>query len=159
MSGSDSKTPYSRFVDKIGRCGACMRQSFAVAALAWVAVAAAQWFQSLEAASRTALIVAMALSLLWLLHGVTYMVRALRRDRHSVDAPELTNSSTRRHALTVLGRSAAAAFIVSTPLVLWSPRAQAFCGQCTVQSDCGTCRCVNTAPVNSGKICNECVCP
>jgi hypothetical protein len=159
MSGQNTNTGFSKFLGKIGRCGTCMRQSFAAVTLAWAAFAAIQLLQLGEALNRAALILAISFSLLWLCHATIYVFRALGMRANTDRGGVIATSNERRDALAVLVRSAAAALIVSTPIVLWSSRASAFCGQCTKNADCGTCRCVNTAPVNSGKVCNECVCP
>lgn len=143
----------------IGRCGVCMRKSLGAAIIAWTFYFGVIWLQLNPLAEIVAGLFAAALTLLWLLHLAVYAARSFGR---VFGASGLNNASTklgRRNAVRVFARAISAAVLISTPVVLFSSRALAFCGQCTRNADCGTCRCVNTAPVNSGKVCNECKCP
>lgn len=64
----------------------------------------------------------------------------------------------RRHALGVLRRAAGVGAAASVPLLLWPSDGFALCGQCKKNADGGVgFVCKNPAPVNSGKVCNECV--
>ena len=159
------------FVAKVGRCATCMRQSLAAALAMWgiFGIGLLMWpdalVQDLIGLS------AIGLTALWILHVATYAVRAVveARNRHMLPPRRDISSNVllrtklsvdrvdRRRAFGVLLRAAGAGVVASVPL-LWPSVALAFCGQCTRNADCGVgwvCR--NTAPVNSGKVCNECV--
>jgi hypothetical protein len=115
---------------------------------------------------------AVGLIALWVLHVVVYAARIVAEARSGDEqpqAPAMTSAALsrmergidhvgRRRALGALVRAAGAGVVVSVPVLLWPSDSSAFCGQCTRNRDCGVgwvCR--NTAPVNSGKVCNECV--
>jgi len=111
---------------------------------------------------------ASALTTLWLLHLAAFAARSVDKARREDAQPPLTSRAFapadlsverfgRRYALGVVLRAAGIGVIASVPALLWPTESFAFCGQCTKNADCGVgfvCR--NTAPVNSGKICNEC---
>lgn len=134
----------------VGRCATCMRQSLTAALAAWAlfGVCLAIWP---EAQTLTGL-AALGLSALWLAHIAVYAARARKRP---------VELAGRRHALGFLARAAGAGVAASVPVLLWPSQGFAFCGQCTKNSDCGSANsgwvCRNTAAVNSGKVCNECV--
>ncbi|MHA1164899.1 MAG: hypothetical protein ACTSP0_04865 [Alphaproteobacteria bacterium] len=138
------------FAAKFGHCGTCMRQSMAAALAVWsvFGIGLLMWPNSLL---QTLIgLSALGLTALWMLHVAAYATRA--REERQVDLVE------RRRALGILLRAAGAGVAASVPVLLWPTEGFAFCGQCTKNADCGkgwTCK--NTAPVNSGKICNECV--
>ena len=96
---------------------------------------------------------ALGLTALWMAHVAAYAARA--RDERQVEL------AGRRRALGFLARAASAGVAASVPVLLWPSEGFAFCGQCTKNSDCGSANsgwvCRNTAAVNSGKVCNECV--
>lgn len=160
------------FTSKIGRCTTCMRQSLTVAVAAWVAfgIASLVWphglVQTLTGVS------AAGLTALWTLHVATYAARVMaetRNDRERSNGHPAARAALvrrepdvepigRRRALGVMVRAAGIGVVASVPVMLWPSESYAFCGQCTKNADCGVgyvCR--NTAPVNSGKVCNECV--
>lgn len=143
-------------VVRFGHCSTCMRQSLAASMMAWVILGTSflTWphgiVQSLIGFG------AVSLTVLWLMHIVTYAVRVAPDSRHQ--SAGATDEIGRRTALGHFLRAAGAAVAVSVPVLLWPSKSFAFCGQCTKDADCGVgFRCRNTAPVNSGKICNECV--
>lgn len=157
------------FSDKFGRCVSCMRQSFG-AALAALAVYGIGFLISPEAAAQSFIgLVALGLTALWMLHVVVYAGRALTTARSEgaqslrLDNPRSTlahDKIGRRRTLGVLLRAASVGVVASVPALLLPSQALAFCGQCTKDDDCGGrangwC-CKNTAPVNSGTVCNEC---
>lgn len=159
------------FLARIGRCTRCMRQSlvatltmwaiFAVAMMAWPGVLVAYVFGA----------TAVALTGLWALHIAVYAARAMAEVRiggrifsaspsiaDNVDIDIDVDVAGRRQALATLFRLAGAGVAASVPVLFLPSDASAFCGQCTKNADCGVgwvCR--NTAPVNSGRVCNECV--
>jgi hypothetical protein len=137
-----------------------MRQSLMAALAAWAAFAVAWPLTGGGLAPALAGLAALALSALWLTHVGAFAARevsAARQDDAAVPA-ERGEAVGRRRALGLMLRAAGAGAVASIPVVLWSSESHAFCGQCTKNADCGVgyvCR--NTAPVNSGKVCNECV--
>lgn len=155
------------FLARIGRCTRCMRQSlvatltmwaiFAVAMMAWPGVLVAYVFGA----------TAVALTGLWALHIAVYAARAMAEVRIGgrifSASPSIADNvdvdvAGRRQALATLFRLAGAGVAASVPVLFLPSDASAFCGQCTKNADCGVgwvCR--NTAPVNSGRVCNECV--
>jgi hypothetical protein len=141
-----------------------MRQAAVFTAVAWFIVVAFEWLLLPRSFQNVLHAIAVGLTLLWLLHVVVYAVRFARNSSCSTpddgfESHPTTHAADRRDYLLAFAKGAAAAVTVSAPVMLWSSTAFAFCGQCTKAADCGTCRCVNTAPVNSGRVCNECVCP
>ena len=163
------------FTAKVGRCATCMRQSLTAALAAWgiFGIGLLMWpdglVQTLTGLS------AIGLTALWILHVATYAARAVAEtpNRNELPAGRGTTSTAlvppklsvdnvgRRQALGSLLRAAGVGVAVSVPAVMWPSASFAFCGQCTKNSDCGSSGsgwvCRNTAPVNSGKVCNECV--
>jgi hypothetical protein len=136
------------FAAKVGRCATCMRQSLAATLAAWAVFGIGLLTGAGGLAQTLIGLAALALTALWLVHVAVYAARARTE-------PDLAG---RRHALGVLARAAGAGVALSVPVLLWPGEAFAFCGQCTRNQDCGVgfvCR--NTAAVNSGKVCNECV--
>jgi hypothetical protein len=157
------------FTAKVGRCGTCMRQALAVALALWAVFGAGMVMWPDGRVQTLIGLVAFAFTALWLLHVAAYAARAvaetLSRDGQ-LPGPGMTGAAPartelrvgRRHALGVLLRAAGVGVAVSVPVLLWPSDGFAFCGQCTQDADCGVgfvCR--NTAAVNSGKVCNECV--
>lgn len=151
----------TNFAAKIGRCTFCMRQSLLAAASACGVFAVTLWINADGVTQSLTGLAALGLTGLWIAHVATYAARAVaeapRREpvarTQGGDAP-----IGRRRAIGLMLRAAGAGAAASVPLVLWPSASFAFCGQCTRNSDCGVgfvCR--NTAPVNSGKVCNECV--
>jgi hypothetical protein len=153
------------FLGKLGRCTKCMRQSLVATLTMWAvfAVAMMAWRGVLVGYVIGA--IAVGLTGLWALHIAVYAARAVAAARiggRIFNSPaRIANSvdgAARRQALQTLFRAAGAGVAASVP-VLFSPSvAFAFCGQCTTDAHCGVgwvCR--NTAPVNSGRVCNECV--
>jgi len=162
------------FTAKVGRCGTCMRQSLAAALAVWgsLGIGLLMWpaglVQDLIGLS------AFGLTALWVLHVAVYAVRAgaeARGDDEQRSGPSMTSTALaqaevgvdhvgRRRVFGVLLRAAGVGVVVSVPVLIWPSASFAFCGQCTKDENCGVgfvCR--NTAPVNSGKVCNECVQP
>lgn len=157
--------PLTRFVQKIGSCATCMRQSLQAAIAAWILFALAFTYYTGTSLAFALQSVASALTVLWLVHVATYSGRALGKS-HSIEghvagagvANAGQNGLERRGAIRILLQAAAVGAIASLPLVLRPSTAFAFCGQCSRSSDCGTCRCVNTAGPGQ-PVCNECKCP
>lgn len=161
------QTPLVQFVSRIGSCATCMRQSLEAAAIAWIVFALTATYSANVTLVTAAQALAAALTVLWLIHIATYALRALNKSHRAgsandatVDADDGSTPLGRRTAIGVVLRAAAVGAVVSLPAILRPDAALAFCGQCTRNSDCGVspCRCVNTAPVNSGTVCNECKC-
>ena len=159
------------FISKIGRCERCMRQSLAAALLAWGLFGIGQLVWPASFIEDLISIAAACLTSLWLLHVATYAARAVKRlrpegtkrpnhsDLGAVSASAaLDEAIDRRTAFATVARTAGFGVLASIPIALWPTASFAFCGQCTKNADCGVgwvCR--NTAPVNSGKVCNECM--
>lgn len=134
----------------VGRCSTCMRLSLSTALAAWAVFGACALVWPFGPALGFIGLAALALSALWALHVAVYASRT----RNEADI----EFAGRRRALAFMARAAAAGVAASVPLLLSSTESHAFCGQCTKNAHCGVgyvCR--NTAPVNSGKVCNECV--
>ena len=156
------------FLAKLGRCGRCMRQSLLAALTAWAVFGLGLPIWPDGLARDLIGFSAFALTTLWLLHLTAFAARSLDKTRRGDAQPPLTGSAFapadlsvehfgRRRALGVVLRAAGIGVIASVPVLLWPSESFAFCGQCTKNADCGVgfvCR--NTAPVNSGKVCNEC---
>lgn len=146
------------FVSRIGRCGRCMRLSAFSALAAVAAFAAVSQFGIAGPGHDLAALAAAGLVALWFVHLVAYAGRALARTRRrEAGGTGDATVHSRRSALAILARGAGIGVAVSMPVFLAS-RALAFCGQCSKDDDCGVgyvCR--NTAAVNSGTVCNECV--
>lgn len=160
-----TQRPLVQFVSRIGSCATCMRQSLEAAAVAWIVFALTATYSSNATLVTAAQAVASALSVLWLIHIATYAARALNKSNRAgpttdAAADDGSTALARRTAIGVVLRAAAVGAVVSLPAILKPDAALAFCGQCTKNADCGVspCRCVNTAPVNSGTVCNECKC-
>lgn len=155
----------THFVRKIGRCATCMRQSLQAAIAAWILFALAFTYSPGTSLAFALQLVASALTVLWFVHVATYAGRALSKS-HSIKQPVAEtgvatageNELERRGAIRILLQAATVGAIASLPVVLTPGTAFAFCGQCSKQSDCGTCRCVNTAGPGQ-PVCNECKCP
>lgn len=159
--------PLMYLAAKVGSCATCMRQSLEAALVAWILFALTVTYYPGATLLVAIEMAASALSVLWLVHVATYAARTLNRSRvtderaaRRVGTNVPPNELGRRSAIGVLLRGAAIGAVSSLPVVLRPGAAFAFCGQCTNNSDCGVspCRCVNTAPVNSGQVCNECKC-
>ena len=163
------KNARTLFSDKFGHCVTCMRQSFgaAVAALVLYGIGLEMWPGA--AVQSIVVLLALGLSALWGLHVVVYVGRTVA-NAHRENARLLGHGNPRstltpdeigrRRTLGVLLRAAGVGVVASVPAVLLPSQALAFCGQCTKDDDCGGrangwC-CKNTAPVNSGTVCNEC---
>lgn len=160
----------THFTNKIGSCSRCMQQSLIAAVTAWAAfgLVSLTWPHGL--AQILTGLSAIGLSALWSLHVATYAARAMteahngreQSNRRPADKGALMRTEAgiepigRRRALRVMVRAAGIGAMASIPM-MWPSESYAFCGQCTKNADCGVgyvCR--NTAPVNSGKVCNEC---
>ena len=162
---------------KLGRCAVCMRQSLALATASWVAVALCSVVWPGSLLPTVVSLLALGLTALWTLHITVYAARAVFRAHADRPEPHLPGAvaaaghpaatgqdarlTGRREALGVFARAVGIGLLASTPVILWSTRASAFCGQCTIDDDCGGSAngwcCKNTAPVNAGYVCNECV--
>lgn len=165
MRGLMSSPYIDAVASKLGRCTKCMRQSLVVALTVWAffAVAMMAWPGGLVGDAIGG--AAVALTGLWALHIAAYAARAVAAarigGRNFGASPRIADSvdgAARRQALQTLFRAAGAGVAASVPVLLSPSVAFAFCGQCTKNADCGVgwvCR--NTAPVNSGRVCNECV--
>ncbi len=130
---------------RFGKCVRCMRMALGVAIACMVAVL----FLPFEGYGAIALqVVAIGTVFWWMAHLVGFIVRS---------APESVDSG-RRDILASIGKTALFGVALSLPMTALSNQAMAFCGQCTKNADCGYgFVCKNTAPVNSGEVCNECV--
>ncbi|HOV04285.1 MAG TPA: DUF3624 family protein [Kaistiaceae bacterium] len=151
----------AQFIDhlqsKLGRCSTCMRLSLLTALAAGAASGLAGRVLPGTLAASLAGVAAIGLTALWLAHVAAFAGRALRRARQRAVRPGTTAGISRRGTLAIIARAAGIGAIASMPVFLAAP-ALAFCGQCSKDDDCGVgyvCR--NTAAVNSGKVCNECV--
>ena len=137
----------------LGHCPACMRQALMTAVMAWVMLAfASHW--GLEGFPLVLIgFASVVLTALWLLH-----VGAMAAREMAPVASEAGNELIgRRRFLGVMLKAAGAGVVASVPVVLWPSAAQAFCGQCSKNSDCGVgWKCSNTAGPNQ-PICMECV--
>lgn len=138
---------------QLGRCNRCIRKAFLTSLGAWAAYAlglSAGLPDSLQAVTGIA---AIGLSALWLAHLTAHTLRTgLRPSQGSSDF------TGRRETLGLMARALGIGVLASVPLALLPEKALAFCGQCTKDADCGVgFSCKNTAPVNSGTVCNECV--
>ncbi len=141
------------FSTRFGRCEKCMRQSLTGALAAWglFGIGLAAWPNGVV--HMLSGLLALGLTALWMLHVSTYAFRnfVARMDK-SVDRVG------RRRTLVALARAAGIGLIASAPALLWPSKGFAYCGQCTKNADCGEgWSCKNTAAVNSGEVCNECV--
>jgi len=137
----------SYFGESLGRCATCMRQALIAALAACAMFAFAVWAALPAVFTALAGLAALGLGALWLAHVAAFTARAHMKENHA----------GRCEALGFALRAAAIGAAFSIPVAAWSSKAMAFCGQCTQNSDCGPCcKCINTAPVNSGKVCNEC---
>ncbi len=145
-----------------GRCATCMRQSMAAALAMWGAYCVGVWAWPVLPGLSLVAAAAGVLTLLWVLHVATFAVRqAAEIHRSDADGPMSgLHAPSRRRLLGVMVRAGTVTAAASVPLLVWTSRSFAFCGQCTVNSDCGSANsgwcCKNTAPVNAGYVCNEC---
>ncbi|WP_346908351.1 DUF3624 family protein [uncultured Roseibium sp.] len=148
-------SPYkhSFIIRNFGHCDRCMKKALISSLCAWggfALVASTGGYQSLALA---AALIAGGLSLLWLVHLVGYALRATGSLKAAPVDP-----LTRRKTLGLMAKAAGIGVLASVPVTLLPTAAAAFCGQCTKNADCGYgFKCKNTAPVNSGEVCNECV--
>lgn len=143
----------------VGHCAICMRRSLLSAVAAWVAFAAVLLVWPGGALRAFAGGVAVALTILWMLHVIVRAARVTART--SGERAVVGVKPGRRRAIGAVLRAASIGVVASLPSLAWPSVALAFCGQCTRDADCGGrsngwC-CKNTAPVNSGRVCNECV--
>ncbi len=141
------------FSTKIGRCERCMRQSLFLCLGMWgiAGIFSMAWPNGVIHILSVGL--AVGLTALWMMHVVAYANRAV-----ITATKKIGNQTGRRHALMTLTRAVGVGLVVSVPAILWSTEVFAFCGQCTHNDDCGDgWSCKNTAAVNSGEVCNECV--
>lgn len=144
------------FDRKIGRCAHCMRQASAATLSAWTLFGAAVLAWPGSTLAGLAAIAALALTALWLTHVAAHAGRATVKADRRLPA-KTVNPAARRQALATFLHAAGLGLLASIPVVSWSTAALAFCGQCTVNDDCGTgWSCKNTAAVNE-TVCNECV--
>jgi hypothetical protein len=129
-----------------------MKQSLLAAIAAWILFALAFTYYPGTSLAFALQLLASASTILWLVHVATYSGRALGKS-HSIEGQDAgagvanagQNKLERRGAIRILLQAAAVGAIASLPLVLRPSTAFAFCGQCSKSSECGTCRCVNTA--------------
>lgn len=138
---------------KLGHCPRCIRKAFIASLAAWAVCALTASSALPQTAQILIALIASGLSALWLAHLTAFVLRSswFSRDRQ-IDGAE------RRQALVLMTRAIGVGVLASVPAVLLPESAAAFCGQCTQNSDCGKgWSCKNTAPVNSGEVCNECV--
>lgn len=141
------------FSTKFGGCQMCMRQSFTAALAAWGGLGIGQLFWPNNMLLGIVGLLAFGLTILWTLHLAAYSLKTGFSPAKS-DAVQFD----RRHTLGLMLRAVGIGIAVSTPAILWPSKALAFCGQCTVNKDCGVgWSCKNTAAIGSGKVCNECV--
>lgn len=140
---------------KIGRCAHCMRQAFTFSLATWALFGAGILLLPGSPLITLVGIAALALSMLWLLHVGSHARRATTNvDMQPANSGEVAD---RRQVLGTFLRAAGIGFLVSVPVVSWSSAALAFCGQCTINKDCGVgWSCKNTAAYNED-VCNECV--
>lgn len=138
---------------KLGHCQRCIQKSFLASLAAWAVYGLTASAGLPHAAQTLIAVIATGLSALWLAHLAAFVLRSswFSRDRQ-IDGTE------RRQALVLAARGIGVGVLASVPAVLLPESAAAFCGQCTKNADCGKgWSCKNTAPVNSGEVCNECV--
>jgi hypothetical protein len=138
---------------KFGHCDRCMKKALISSLCAWGVFALTISADGYAALSLTAALIAAGLNLLWLAHVIGYVFRVTRPPKAtSIDL------SGRRRTLGLMAKAAGIGILASVPVALLPSAAAAFCGQCTKDADCGVgWSCKNTAPVNSGTVCNECV--
>lgn len=146
---------FQTFFDaRIGRCTRCMRQALAAAIAGWLIAGATVLALPGSVLAPAAAVAAAALTALWLLHVIAHAGRAMAR---AATADPVLQSAARRRALGSFARAAGIGLLASIPVVSWSSKALAFCGQCTKNDDCGVgWSCKNTAAYNED-VCNECV--
>ncbi|WP_417668942.1 hypothetical protein [Roseibium sp.] len=136
------------YVRNLGACSRCMKLTLAVAMVCWGVTVS---LKAMPVLSTLALLGAIAATGLWIAHVTAFASRMMTVD-------EGLGDEGRRSMLRLSGAAVAVGVAASIPVVAWSNKALAFCGQCTKNADCGhgfVCR--NTEAVNSGKVCNECV--
>jgi len=135
---------------RIGKCAHCMRAAAGIALAASALAATAALINAPQYATVILMLVAVTLTLNWL----TNIVAFTYRNRQKPDPIVIS----RRAALAWTVKAAMIGFAASIPVATLSTKALAFCGQCTQNADCGVgFSCKNTAAVNEGKVCNECV--
>jgi len=157
--------PLWHWIGRIGSCSTCMRQSLEGAIASWTAFALAVICDPGAPLHSAILMVASALSALWLVHVATYAARSLNKSRVTAKAAGRVAANAqpaafeRRRAIGLLLRAAAVGAVSSLPVILRPGAAVAFCGQCSKNSDCGVspCYCTNTAGPGL-PVCNECKC-
>lgn len=148
-------SPYkhSHFLRNLGHCDRCMKKALISSICAWSVFALVSSTGGYPVLALAAALIAGGVSLLWLAHLTGYALRATR----SLKAVPV-DPFGRRRTLGLMVRAAGIGMLASVPVALLPTAAAAFCGQCTKNADCGYgFSCKNTAPVNSGKVCNECV--
>lgn len=144
------------FDRKIGRCAHCMRQASVASLSAWALFGAAVLMWPGSSAASLAGIAALALTALWLAHIAAHASRATVKAGRRLQV-KTVDPAARRRVLGTFLRAAGIGLLASVPVISWSTAALAFCGQCTVNDDCGSgWSCKNTAAVNE-TVCNECV--
>jgi len=127
------------WLDRFGRCAACMRKSFAAAAMTWLALsllASLAGGHLPRTVTLPALALAAGLTALWLLHLAALAARATQ---HSQGQHEnSTGRSQRRDFLLVFARSmVGAALLTSIPAFAQSGGCGSCTGQCSqVFADC-----------------------
>ncbi|WP_346896753.1 DUF3624 family protein [uncultured Roseibium sp.] len=148
-------SPYkhSLILRNLGHCDRCMKKALISSICAWGVFALVSSIGGYPTPAMAVAVIAFVLSLLWLAHLTGYALRATRSIKMAPVDP-----SGRRRTLGLMVRAAGIGMLASVPVTLLPTAAAAFCGQCTKNADCGYgFSCKNTAPVNSGKVCNECV--
>ncbi len=144
------------FTTKLGHCTTCMRHSLAAGMGAWAVygIGLVIWPGSL--AHSLSGILAIALTCLWMAHIAAYAAKPTAKGSDQGNMP--IENIDRRGTLGLMLRAVGIGVVASVPALLWPSAALAFCGQCTRSIDCGSgWSCKNTAAVNSGKVCNECI--
>ena len=135
---------------KIGKCADCMRTAAGITLAATALTVTATITHAPQFVTMVLAMLAVILAVNWLSHiaAFTYRNRQVPGDIEP----------SRRMALAWAVKAAAIGIAASIPVATLSTKALAFCGQCTKNDDCGTgWVCKNTAAVNEGKVCNECV--
>lgn len=155
---------FGRQFQKIGSCSICMRSALLYAVSVWLLWMAMVLVSAPSVVLSATLVAASTLSAIWVMHVVVYVMKSIKFMAHRSERAEQNVTHIRdfgrRNVLKTIARASAVASLASLPTVLLSKQALAFCGQCTVDADCGSSDsnwcCKNTAPVNAGYVCNEC---
>ncbi|MEM7067716.1 MAG: hypothetical protein AAF478_02435 [Pseudomonadota bacterium] len=147
--------------EMMGSCSHCMRQALYGAVATWVLYASLSSSTAPETLLAVVVLAVIATSVLWITHVIVYIGRSIIWENRKQSSERHGNvSAARRNTLKTIARSGGIAMLASMPSFLLSTKAMAYCGQCTIDDDCGGTEynwcCKNTAPVNAGYVCNEC---